>query len=92
VFQENCNYGFRRNLWGMRPAGLPLSTACTLACDAILFYKICSAQSWVIPAVTTMVCAILAFLWIFRFSADWVRTAADAYAQRLLEACDSLNH
>lgn len=28
VFAENVNYGFRRNVWGMRPAGI------TLACSA----------------------------------------------------------
>ena len=21
LFEENCNYGFRRNLWGMKPLG-----------------------------------------------------------------------
>jgi hypothetical protein len=29
-------------------------------------------------------------LWIFRFSSDWVRIAADAYAERLVEAVDTM--
>ncbi len=28
VFQENVNYGFRRNLWGLRPIGLAVAIGC----------------------------------------------------------------
>ena len=90
VFQENCNYGFRRNLWGMLPAGLILSVAGTLSCGTVLAYRIYFGQSWLLQAISTMICGTLALFWIFRFNADWGRTAADAYARRLLEACDSL--
>jgi hypothetical protein len=30
-------------------------------------------------------------LWIFRFTPDWVRIPADAYAERLAEAVDGLH-
>jgi hypothetical protein len=33
---------------------------------------------------------VLLCLWIFRFSADWVRVPADAYAARLAEASEAL--
>ncbi len=93
VFQENCNYGFRRNLWGMRPAGTVISLAATFVCGVTLFYKIPAGKgSLLITAVSTLICAALAFLWIFRFNTRWVHIATDAYARRLLEACDSLRH
>jgi len=91
VFQENCNYGFRRNLWGMRPAGVAISLVSTAVCGTLLFYEIRSGnESLLIKGVSTLICAVLSFLWIFRFNTRWVRIAADAYARRLLEVCDSI--
>ena len=36
LFAENCGYGFRRNLWAMRPVGLLLAVGSTLAAAALL--------------------------------------------------------
>ena len=30
VFAENANYGFRRNLWGLRPIGTPIAVVLAL--------------------------------------------------------------
>lgn len=93
VHQENCNYGFRRNLWGMRPAGIAISLVSTAACGTLLFYEIRSGNEFLmITAISVLICAVLYFLWIFRFNTRWVWIAADAYARRLLEACDSLRY
>jgi hypothetical protein len=29
-------------------------------------------------------------LWLFLFTPNWVKIAADAYAERLLDACENL--
>src|SRR2546426_4811456 len=36
VFEENCNYGLRRNLWGMKPIGIAIATLGIAAVGVIL--------------------------------------------------------
>lgn len=89
VFAENVNYGFRRNLWGMKPSGIVL---CVLGTAGSV---IAAAVQWgdAVPGLAVVAAALsLVFLvwWVFRINPDWVRMAADAYAERLLCACDSL--
>lgn len=90
LFDENCNYGFRRNLWGMRPLGLALASIGLVAL-AVLF-------GWQVRAnvvnPTTIACLAMTVLlllgWIFWFTPGWVRIPAEAYAERLLASCDVL--
>ncbi len=35
--------------------------------------------------------AICLLLWVFRFTSDWVRVPADAYAERLSECAETLD-
>ena len=37
VLQENINYGFRRNLWGMKPLGLSIALMCAIALGVSLY-------------------------------------------------------
>src|SRR5207247_8731576 len=37
VFKENANYGFRRNVWGLRPVGIITCTVCCLIGGARLY-------------------------------------------------------
>jgi len=91
VFQENTNYGFRRNLWGMRPAGIILSIVGTVVCGVLVFFRLLeSAGDLLIPFSSTILSAVLLSFWICRFTASWVRMAAYVYARQLLAACDSL--
>ena len=89
VFAENVNYGFRRNLWGMKPSGIVL---CLLSTSGS---AIAAVVQWgaTVPGLA-MVAGVLNLVllawWIFRINPAWVRMAADAYAERLLCACDSL--
>jgi hypothetical protein len=91
VFEENCNYGFRRNLWGMKPLGASIALLGTLAVALLL---ILNHRSGVSPSPIVLVCAVLNLLlllgWLIWFTPDWVRLAADAYAERLLAACEKL--
>ena len=90
VFQENSNYGFRRNLWGMRAAGLVVSAIGTVACGAVFVYRLRQpANAWLVSAVSALISAVLLFLWTCRFTPSWVRMTAFAYARQLLAACDS---
>lgn len=92
VFEENCNYGFRRNLWGMRPLGILVSSL------GIVTIGVFIALSYLVkgippsPLVIVGGLANLLFLlgWITLFTPKWVKVAAEAYAQHLLESCDSI--
>jgi len=91
VFEENCNYGFRRNLWGMKPLGATTSLVGTLATALLL---VLNHRNGVGPSPIALVCAVLSLLlllgWLVWFTPDWVRIPADAYAERLLAACEKL--
>ncbi len=91
LFQELVQYGYRRNLWGLRSIGI---TICTLS--------ICSAAGWSLlgwyrtigwhpeSAAAGAFGCILLVLWIGWFTPDWVRVPAEEYAARLAEATDTL--
>jgi hypothetical protein len=92
IFEENCNYGFRRNLWGMKPIALTLAL---LSLAAIVAVPICESSAQTgrhlgLVALTGSLDALLLLGWVFMFKPDWVRIPAEAYAERLLEACERL--
>ena len=90
IFQENSNYGFRRNLWGMKAGGLVVSTIGTVVCGAVCVYRLLQpSDTWLVPAVSALLSAVLLCLWACRFTPSWVRMTAFAYARQLLAACDS---
>ena len=92
VFAENVNYGFRRNLLGMKPAGIALSLAgATSALVAtIVGMKNDTLDLPPVPTVAAVLNAVLLTWWVLRINSEWVRIAAFAYAERLIGACDSI--
>jgi hypothetical protein len=91
LFKENINYGYRRNLLGLRPFGILI----TISVAAIEVGRVCWIyyQTGQIDQMMTGVALfsfVLLLIWIFRVSPDWVRVPGDAYAQRLVEAIDML--
>lgn len=91
VFQENMNYGFRRNLWGMKPAGIVISAIGALACSALATWRfLANKEEWLVAAICGAICIALLVLWVCRFTPSWVKTTADEYARQLVSACDSL--
>ena len=91
VFEENCNYGFRRNLWGMRPLGITASCTGMLAVGAHAYLSHLEGTPLQLTTLIPLVVNTALFVgWIVWFTPDWVRDAADAYAERLLATCESL--
>src|SRR6266550_7488459 len=92
IFEENCNYGFRRNLWGMKPLGILTATAGTTAALALIVLHYRSGNVAMSPTTPTVavVNGLLLLAWLFWFTPSWVRIAADGYAERLLAASDTL--
>ena len=93
LFSENIAYGFRRNLWGMKPAGVALAIAGLAAVTVKLCYDIAissPAELLALDAAALLLLSLLLAIWIVRVTPAWVRRAAEAYGLRLLSACDVL--
>jgi hypothetical protein len=92
LFEENCNYGFRRNLWGMKAKfGLPIALICTVVLGLRLYMEF--AQHNIVPPLTVsmeVVNMILLLGWLFWFKPSWVIAIARKYADRQLEAIDTM--
>ncbi len=94
LFSENKNYGFRRNLWGLKRIGLAIDAIILVGLIASVLYRMevgllpslseLSVPLWLCFGVTALHLIVLAAV----VTPSWVRLAADAYAQRLLESCD----
>lgn len=91
LFAENVNYGYRRNIWGLRSLGILISgsSLAIAASFSFLSYRH-NGSIGVTLAGAVAFALVFLLLWIFRFSPDWVRVPADAYAERLGEAIDTL--
>jgi hypothetical protein len=90
VFEENVNFGFRRNLWAMKPAGVAIAVGSALGCFGKTCMRLVSTGTVEpLSALLTVACISLAVMWCLRITPSWVRTAAFAYAERLLGICET---
>lgn len=85
VFAENINYGFRRNVLGLKPIGIFICLICVFL-NAWLCYGNLCAQG----VATFLVCLLLLVWWLAVVSGQWVKKAADEYSNKLLASCDLL--
>jgi hypothetical protein len=92
LFHENVNYGFRRNLLGLRATGIITSALSFAAAAGWCYqgYQVTGAISEELVGASVLALVFL-LLWILRFSEDWVRVPADAYAERLAETADIIS-
>ena len=103
VAAENANYGFRRNLWGLKPWGASVALVSALGCWG-LFASILDPdqEGWrtslsmltqdgttVLRLVGACFSATAVVGWLFVLP-QWVRTTAEAYALQLLGATELL--
>jgi hypothetical protein len=91
VYRENKGYGFRRNLWGIKKAGIIASIIGVVVVAAEL-YGLASAHEpintavWFIGTLNLLMMAV----WIFFITPTWVMRSARLYADRLMEALDAM--
>jgi hypothetical protein len=90
IHAENINYGYRRNLWAMKPAGLTLAVIAVLCCSGKILYSARTGELPIIPFAAAAGSAILMVWWAIRINPSWVRIAGEEYARRLLERCETL--
>ena len=90
VHAENINYGFRRNLYGLKWLGV-----CAALWPLLAFgWSLQGIQPEGFPSAmdkATLTVSLLALAYYLKVvSPDWVKTVAEAYAERLLLASDKL--
>lgn len=92
VYKELVSYGFRRNLWGLKPIGLTVTAVALLTIAVRIAQPLYQSQN--IPALALPsggITILLLVLWIFWIRPDWIRIPADGYAQRLLASLETLS-
>jgi hypothetical protein len=91
LFLENINYGYRRNLWGIKPIGIGTSIlGLIITLIYILFFWFQTHTVEVLQIILLCYPALLLLVWGFRINPNWVKLTADAYAERLISTCDNL--
>lgn len=86
LYKENINYGFRRNLWGMKALGIILIAFCMLIhlFDSTKSFTSLDALN-VIDLLLFIIFIILLAFWLLIVNKEWVRLVAFEYAERLHE-------
>jgi len=93
IFKELVSYGFRRNLWGLKPIGIAITIICAVGSFAfqIMNHGYSDLFGYTISFYISELALIVHFLvWIFVINSEWVRIPAFGYAERLLESIDNL--
>jgi hypothetical protein len=91
VFDENCSYGFRRNLWALKPIGIASTSVAIISLGVLIAYHLLeSGRVPLLPAVVMIGNLGFLLLWCIWITPGWVKIAADGYAERLLESSDIL--
>jgi hypothetical protein len=85
VFEENVSYGFRRNVWGLKPFGIAIAAIGT-AGAAVNLFRFHEGTQLGLAIACTIVSALLLLFWLCWVNPGWVRIPAKAYAERLLES------
>lgn len=91
VHRENMHYGFRRNLWAVKPWGVTVAAVSTVAIGAEMAGQLIThGPIDLAQPVVAAFNALLLLAWIGVVTPDWVKRAAVLYAERLLDALDNL--
>ncbi len=89
VFEENVNYGYRRNLWAMKDTGIATSLIGLVGGLArILRDSLQGGDLTTTAFLSAGLSVCLLILWIMRVKPEWVRVAADSYARQLVSASE----
>jgi len=89
VQEENAQYGFRRNLLGVKPYALAVLALCLVA-DLVLIIGVLpgGALNRLLTGLVMAVHAAALLGWLAQVRPPWVREAADDYTTRLFAALD----
>lgn len=89
LFKENINYGFRRNVLGLKPICISFGLLSFIILITSYFIKYKQGLPWdwhPLPAV--IIAAFYLLIMTFIVTPSWVKIPADAYGLRLFEAVE----
>ncbi|WP_192822777.1 hypothetical protein [Rufibacter sp. LB8] len=93
LFKENTSYGFRRNLWGLKPFGICLVCIVIISNYFFWCYKLDVFNPIKFSNIffyTAVVLGLILIFWITVVRKDWIKLPAFSYAERLLESVESM--
>ena len=90
VFKGLTEYGFRRNLLGLKRLGLPLSIMALLGCLWKVWASWGNQEAVAVAVGATLLALSLLVVWIFWLTEEVVAISANRYARFLLEAAQEL--
>lgn len=90
LFKENINYGFRRNLWGMKAWAIIILIVCSFihlftSTDGFNYFWFEEKES-----IFQLILLCLLFFWVFVVTKNWTKNAAYSYAERLFETTEEI--
>jgi len=88
--RDNVQYGFCRNLYGLKPAGIAFSIMAACASGYVLWQSTQVKSSMYLPIFYFVAACGSATFWIFIVNRAWVRIPAMNYAQHLFETLEFL--
>ena len=86
IFQELRDYGFRRNVFALKPMGLTLTVISFCICLAMAIYDWSTEKQYGAALVPCFINFGLILTWLLFFTEKAVKLTADRYARFLLEA------
>jgi len=99
IFEENMNYGFRRNLYALKPFSLILDVLLLIVLIGVTFARetvfpgdvfrtFKEIDGYIYAAFSVVLLHAIGITMLV--TKDWVKTTADAFGLQLLAACDIL--
>ena len=91
LFEENCNYGFRRNLCAWKSLGVAVAVMAAFTLGGRLvgqfyFHQFVAPMHVVVEATNIL----FVVLWLLIVNHHWVMVPAREYSNRLMEALDGM--
>lgn len=90
VYRDNVNYGFCRNMFGLRLLGIVTSVLGAGGCLAAGVFFILNGTPQLLPWAGALVCIAMLLWWIFTVTKAWVKVPATNYANHLFAALEKL--
>ena len=93
LFKDNCSYGFRRNVWGLKPTAIFCISILIICNFAYGYYQTTSINPMLysVNVLYSIIGLLICLLfWIVVISKNWIKIPAFSYAERLCEAIENL--
>lgn len=94
LFKDNMNYGFRRNLWGMKNYSILLVLILMIGTYGYYWLTTKSINASLYPLeflIAESILLVILLFWVLIINKSWIKVPAYAYAERLLEATEELS-